>query len=173
LIQAAPLPLGEAQEAARPARNALIRKMKFAEFFPGQMITAGPVSLTESEIIDFAKTYDPQWFHTDIARSEAGLHAGLIASGWQTCGIAMRLAVEHALAGSESFASPGLAYLKWTHPVRPGDQLSLRATVLETRRSQSKATLGILRWRWQLFNQHNVEVLDLEATSLFDLKENS
>jgi acyl dehydratase len=57
--------------------------------------------------------------------------------------------------------------------VRPGDQLSLRATVLETRRSQSKATLGILRWRWQLFNQHNVEVLDLEATSLFDLKENS
>jgi acyl dehydratase len=143
--------------------------MKFAEFSPGQIITAGPTSLTETEIIEFAKQYDPQWFHIDIASSEAGRHKGLIASGWQTCGIAMRLAVDHALNGSESFASPGLAYLKWTHPVRAGDMLMLRATVLETRRSQKQPTMGILRWRWQLFNQHNIEVLDLEATSLFDL----
>jgi acyl dehydratase len=72
--------------------------------------------------------------------------------------------------GSESFASPGLAYLKWTHPVRPGDALSVKATVLETRRrSASKPTLGILRWRWQLFNQQGTQVLDLEATSLFKL----
>jgi acyl dehydratase len=147
--------------------------MKFADFHAGQIITAGPVSLTESEIIEFAKDYDPQWFHTDVARSDAGRHGGLIASGWQTCGIAMRLAVQTALEGSESFASPGLAYLKWTHPVRPGDALTLKATVLETRRSQSKATLGILRWRWQLFNQNDIEVLDLEATSLFDLSQNS
>jgi acyl dehydratase len=157
----------------RRLSRAFTQKMKFAEFFPGQIITAGPVSTTESEIVEFAKNYDPQWFHTDVERSNHGRHQGLIASGWQTCGVAMKLIVENALQGSESFASPGLAYLKWTHPVRPGDQLSLRATVLETRRSQSKATLGILRWRWQLFNQHNVEVLDLEATSLFDLKENS
>ncbi len=145
--------------------------MKFAEFFPGQIITAGPASLSESEIVEFAKRYDPQWFHVEIEASNQGRHQGLIASGWQTCGIAMRLAVDHALTGSESFASPGLAYLKWTHPVRPGDSLSLKATVLEMRRSQTKATLGILRWRWQLFNQHTIEVLDLEATSLFDLKD--
>jgi acyl dehydratase len=145
--------------------------MKFAQFHAGQIITAGPCAISEREIIDFASSYDPQWFHTDVERSNQGRHQGLIASGWQTCGIAMRLAVEHALAGSESFASPGLAYLKWTHPVRPGDSLTLKATVIETRRSQKQPSLGILRWRWQLFNQHNIEVLDLEATSLFDLKD--
>jgi acyl dehydratase len=143
--------------------------MKFAEFFPGQIITAGPRAISESEIVEFATAYDPQWFHVNIDASNQGRHQGLIASGWQTCGIAMRLAVDHVLAGSESFASPGLAYLKWTHPVRPGDSLSLKATVLETRRSQKQSSLGILRWRWQLFNQHHTEVLDLEATSLFDL----
>ncbi len=143
--------------------------MKFADFYVDQIITAGPVSVSESEIIDFAKRYDPQWFHVDTEASENGRHKGLIASGWQTCGVAMRLAVDHALRGSESFASPGLSYLKWSHPVRPNDSLMLRATVLETRRSQKQPTLGILCWRWQLFNQNDIEVLDLEATSLFDL----
>ncbi|MCE2660632.1 MAG: MaoC family dehydratase [Rubrivivax sp.] len=143
--------------------------MRFAEFSAGQVIEAGPRVITESEIIGFAKAYDPQWFHTDPAASAEGLHGGLIASGWQTCGIAMQLVVGAALQGSESFASPGLAYLKWTHPVRPGDALRVKATVLETRRAASKPTLGILRWRWQLFNQQGQQVLDLEATSLFDL----
>jgi len=143
--------------------------MKFAEFVPGLVIEAGPYVITEAEIVDFAKAWDPQWFHTDAQASAAGRHGGLIASGWQTCCIAMRLVVDKALQGSESFASPGLAYLKWTHPVRPGDSLSVKATVLETRRAASKPTLGILRWRWQLYNQSGTQVLDLEATSLFDL----
>jgi acyl dehydratase len=143
--------------------------MKFAEFHPGQVIEAGPVSLSADEIVAFARQYDPQWFHVDTERAHAGRHGGLIASGWQTCGLAMRLAVDAALQGSESFASPGLAALHWRHPVRPGDALRLKATVLETRRSRSQAGLGILRWRWQLFNQHGIEVLDLEATSLFEL----
>lgn len=143
--------------------------MKFAEFHPGLVIEAGPTVITEAQILDFAQAYDPQWFHTDVQASSSGPHGGLIASGWQTCGIAMKLVVEKALQGSESFASPGLAYLKWTHPVRPGDALSVKATVLETRRAASKPTLGILRWRWQLFNQQGAQVLDLEATSLFDL----
>ncbi len=145
--------------------------MKFAEFHPGLVIEAGPVSVSADEIVAFAKQYDPQWFHVDTERADAGRHGGLIASGWQTCGLAMRLAVDTALVGSESFASPGLASLRWLHPVRPGDQLRLVATVLETRRSKSQAALGILRWRWQMFNQQGTEVLDLEATSLFDLKD--
>jgi acyl dehydratase len=145
--------------------------MKFAEFHTGQVIEAGPVSLSAEDIIAFARQYDPQWFHTDLARAEAGRYGGLIASGWQTCGLAMRLAVDTALVGSESFGSPGLAHLRWLHPVRPGDALRLKATVLETRRSKSQAGLGVLRWRWQMFNQQGTEVLDLEATSLFELKE--
>lgn len=143
--------------------------MKFNEFFAGQVLEAGPYELTESELLAFARAWDPQWFHTDPEAAAQGPHGGLIASGWQTCGIAMKLAVQAALAGSESFASPGLAYVKWTHPVRAGDTLSLTATVLDTRRSASQPTLGILRWRWQLFNQAQVQVLDLEATSLFKL----
>jgi len=143
--------------------------MKFADFHPGQVIEAGPYELTEDELLLFARSYDPQWFHTDPAAAAKGIHGGLIASGWQTCGIAMRLASLAALEGSESFASPGLAYVKWPHPVRPGDKLSLRATVIEARRASSRPKLGILRWRWQLFNAAGREVLDLEATSLFSL----
>lgn len=143
--------------------------MKFVEFHAGQVIETGPYELGEAELIDFAQRYDPQWFHTDPQAAVAGIHGGLIASGWQTCGIAMRLVADAALQGSESFASPGLAYVKWPHPVRAGDRLSLRATVIDTRRASSKPTLGILRWRWQLFNAAGHEVLDLEATSLFHL----
>ena len=143
--------------------------MKFAEFHHGQVIEAGPYVLGEEEILAFATRYDPQWFHTDPDAAARGLFGGLIASGWQTCGIAMRLVADAALAGSESFASPGLRYVKWPNPVRPGDALRLRAEVLSARRSDSKKTLGILEWQWVLFNQHDAVVLDLVATSLFRL----
>ena len=143
--------------------------MKFAEFHTGQVIEAGPFLLTEAELLSFANAWDPQWFHTDADAALTGPFQGLIASGWQTCAIAMRLVVNRALKGSESFASPGLAYVKWPNPVRAGDRLSLRATVIDARRSERKPSLGILRWRWQLFNQRDAEVLDVEATSLFDL----
>jgi acyl dehydratase len=143
--------------------------MKFAEFHLGQVIEAGPYEVSEAEIVRFAAAYDPQWFHTDAQAAKGGRFEGLIASGWHTCGIAMRLVADAALAGSESFASPGLAYVKWPHPVRPGDRLTVRATVVEVRRSKGQSALGILRWRWQLFNAKGTEVLDLEATSLFDL----
>ena len=143
--------------------------MKFAEFHAGQAIEAGPYEVSEEEIVRFATAYDPQWFHTDAQAAKGGRFEGLIASGWHTCGIAMRLVADAALAGSESFASPGLAYVKWPHPVRPGDRLTVRATVVEVRRSKGQSALGILRWRWQLFNAKGTEVIDLEATSLFDL----
>jgi acyl dehydratase len=81
----------------------------------------------------------------------------------------MRLVVDGALRGSESFGSPGLEYLKWQAPVRPGDALTLHAEVLDARRSERQPALGILRWRWRLINQDEVPVLELVATSLFDL----
>ena len=143
--------------------------MKFAEFFAGQIIEAGPIQVSEAEVLQFATAYDPQWFHTDVEAAAEGPFGGLIASGWHTCGMAMRLMADKALHGSESFASPGLAYIKWSHPVRPGDTLHVRATVLEIRTARSQPTLGILRWRWQMYNAREVEVLDLEATSLFKL----
>lgn len=143
--------------------------MTFDDFRPGQLLTYGPATVTEAEILAFAREYDPQWFHTDPARAHASRWKGLIASGWQTCGIAMRLAISGALEGSESIGSPGLDYLKWLAPVRPGDGLTLHAEVLDVRRSERQPTLGVLRWRWRLVNQDDVPVLELVATSLFDL----
>jgi acyl dehydratase len=145
--------------------------MRFADLTPGRVIDCGTASLTEDEIVAFARDYDPQWFHVDPERAARSQWGGLIASGWQTCGIAMRLVVDNALTGSESFGSPGLEYLKWLAPVRPGDALRVQCDVLDVRRSQSRPKLGVLRWRWRLLNQDHAEVLDLVATSLFDLPE--
>jgi acyl dehydratase len=144
--------------------------MKFAEFHAGQVIEAGPYEVSETEMIDFARAYDPQWFHTDPEAAAESPFAGLIASGWHSCGIAMRLVVDRVLHDSESFASPGLKYLKWLQPVRPGDCLSLRLTVLDVRRSSKRPELGILDWRWQLRNQREIDVLELEVTSMFKLQ---
>lgn len=144
--------------------------MKFADFHVGQVIEAGPYALSEAELLQFARAYDPQWFHTDAAAANGGPFGGLIASGWHTCAIAMRLVADAALAGSESFASPGLQYVKWPQPVRPGDMLRLRAEVVSVRVSERRPSLGILDWQWKLFNQRELCVLDLQATSLFQLR---
>ena len=129
---------------------------------------SGPIRVELSDIIAFAKAYDPQWFHTDPERARSSRWQGIIASGWYTCAIAMRLMCEGPLRDSESIGSPGIARLAWPAPVRPGDELRLEAEVLEARPSR-KGHLGVLRWRWRLLNQEDLTVLDLEATSLFEL----
>lgn len=143
--------------------------MKFADFHVGQVLRHGPASLSQDEILRFARDWDPQWFHTDPEAAEQGFHGGLIASGWQTCALAMRMACECALEGSESFASPGIEYIKWLQPVRPDQPLYLQADILEVRRSSSKPTLGVLRWRWQLQLGDGKPVMELLSTSLFKL----
>ena len=105
---------------------------------------------------------------TSSARA-AGRWNGLIASGWHTCCDRDAARVDGALQGSESFGSPGLEYLKWLAPVRPGDALTLHAEVLDVRRSERTSRSAIVRWRWRLVNQDGVAVLELVATSLFDL----
>lgn len=143
--------------------------MKFDEFKVGMVLTHPPIQMDESEILDFARKYDPQWFHVDPVRAESGRWGGLIASGWHTCAVAMRMAVEMALKDSESFGSPGLEKIRWPAPVRPGDWLRLEATIDSVRVSSSRDDLGIMRWTWRMYNQNDVQVLELEATSLFDL----
>ena len=147
--------------------------MKFAEFHVGQVIEAGPYEVAEDELRRFAEAYDPQWFHTDPKTAAHGRYGGLIASGWHTCSIAMRLAVDNVLNGS----NPSLPRASPTSDgrirCRPNDSLTLKAEVLETRQSRSQPDLGILRWRWRLFNQNGLEVLESEATSLFDLSPRS
>ena len=134
----------------------------------GQVFAAGPYKVAESEILDFARRWDAQPFHADPEAAKSTRWQGLIGSGWHTCAIAMCLAVEAVLRDSNSSGSPGLDYLRWPHPVRPGDELRLRIEVLELRNSRSN-NYGVARWRWQLHNQHGDIVLDTIATSLFGL----
>ena len=143
--------------------------MQFKDFYEGQMLLAGHYTITEKEILEFANAYDPQWFHTDIDRANKGPYGGLIASGWQTSSIAMRLVVYAFLKDSNSTGSPGLAYLRWPAPVRPGDTLSVLTNIKQVRTSSSKPDVGIMLWQWQVFNADKVLVLELEATSFFDL----
>lgn len=143
--------------------------MKFSEFKAGMVVTHPPVVVRQEEMLSFAKAYDPQWFHTDVKRAEQGRWDGLIASGWLTCSLAMRMAVDAALHDSESFGSPGLEKLRWLLPVRPDDAIHLEATVDSVRISSSRDDLGIMRWTWRVFNQRKEQVLEVEATSLFEL----
>jgi len=143
--------------------------MKFAELTAGRRITLGPLAVDEVEVLAFAEKYDQQWFHTDPEQAAAGPFQGLIASGWHTCALAMSLVASKVLMGSESYASPGLAYVRWPNPVRPGDSLTLELEVLEQRTSDSRPWLGILRWQWVMKRQGGAVVLDLEATSMFRL----
>jgi len=143
--------------------------MKFAEFREGMVIRHGPVHVLEEEILDFARRYDPQWFHVDLQRAQAGRWGGLIASGWHTCALAMRMAVDAFLHDSEAFGSPGLGQVRWRVPVRSGDALTLHAKVDAVRRSSSRKDLGIITWTWSVLNQHDEVALELETTGLFDL----
>jgi acyl dehydratase len=143
--------------------------MRFDQIKAGMVIEGGRRTVTEAEIIEFATRYDPQWFHTDPVRARDSRWKGLISSGWMTCSIAMELAVKSVLATSESIGSPGVEQLKWLNPVRPGDELELRMEVLETRHSRSGA-VGIVKWRWMLTTQAAVQVLELTATSLFQIR---
>ncbi len=144
--------------------------MKFNEFEPGMVIKHGPVTVDEATMLEFARAYDPQWFHIDAERAKKGRWGGLIASGWLTCGLAMRLAAESVLEGSECFGSPGLDRIRWMAPVRAGDALRLEATVDSKRVSSSRDDLGIMRWTWRLFNQNDEQVLEIEVTNLFELE---
>lgn len=146
--------------------------MRFEDFRAGQVLTAGPRTITAREIVEFASRYDPQPFHADPARAQASRWRGLIASGWHTCSIAMELMVGAVLHDSCSIGSPGLDELRWPNPVRPGDELRLQVEVLEARPSRS-GTTGVVRWRWQLTRQDGDLVLSLVCTNLFEIHSGS
>ena len=133
----------------------------------GDVIDAGSYRVDEREIVELASHYDPQPFHTDPQAAAHSQWKGIIASGWHTCGIAMKLAARNVLAGTRSIASPGIDELRWSAPVRPGDELRLTITVLNNQVSSSGA-YDVLRWRWELHNQDGVRVLSLIVTSLFN-----
>ena len=141
--------------------------MRFAELTAGRMIDCGSTSLDQEQIVAFAREYDPQWFHVDRDRASSSVWSGLIASGWQTCSVAMRLMCDGYLLRTSCIGSPGLDELRWLRPVRPGDALRLHATALEQTPSQKDPTRGTVRFRWDVLNQNDEVVCSMTGRQHF------
>jgi acyl dehydratase len=139
----------------------------FEDFTPGQVIELGSHTITRDEIIAFAKQFDPQPFHLDDEAAKKTIYGGLIASGWHTGAISMRLLYDGLVKDTVSLGSPGVDELRWVKPVRPGDTLSVRLTVLECVPSRSKPDRGIVRSTIEMRNQHGEVVVTSKGLSLF------
>ncbi len=148
---------------ASPSRSA---DRYFEDYPTGSVYEFGSIPVEEKEIIDFARRFDPQPFHTDPEAARHSIYGGLIASGWHTAGLMMRLLVEHYLSPASSLGSPGVDELRWLKPVRPGDVLSLRVTVGDATRSRSKPDRGAVRSLTEVRNQRGEVVMIVKATTL-------
>jgi acyl dehydratase len=137
----------------------------FEDYRPGAVFTGGPVAIGEAEIVEFARKYDPQAMHTDPEAAARGYFDGLIASGWHTAAVMMRLFVEHFLSPASSLASPGIDEVRWLRPVRPGDLLTLRVTVIAAERSRSRPERGTVRSLVEVLNQQDQVVMSLKPIS--------
>jgi acyl dehydratase len=139
----------------------------FEDYIPGLTVDCGTFTVSEEEIIAFAKRYDPQPFHVDPAAAAAGPVGGLIASGWQTASLTMRLLVEHFISGETALGAAGVEDISWSRPVRPGDRLHVRATVTGARRSRSKPDRGIVQSMTEITNQDGETVMTMKAANFF------
>jgi acyl dehydratase len=139
----------------------------FEDYAPGTVFDCGSILVDEAEIVAFATRYDPQYFHTDPEAAKGSAFGGLIASGWQTAGLTMRLLVKGYLSSVASLGSPGIDELRWTRPVRPGDVLHVRVTVLEAKRSRSKPDRGIVHSLIEVSNQNGESVMSFKGMNLF------
>jgi len=138
--------------------------MLYFEDLPvGRSFTAGPKRVSEADIVAYAKRYDPQPFHTDPEAGRAAGLGGVIASGWHTGALTMRLIYEAFIADTASLGASSVPVGNWLLPVRPGDDLSLLARVMEARVSASKPDRGILRCGYDLSNQDGAAVFRMEA----------
>lgn len=137
----------------------------FEDYEPGSTQEFGSTKVTEAEILEFARKYDPQPFHVDPAAAAKSQFGGLIASGWHTSSMMMRLLADNYLSPVSSLGSPGIDELRWPKPVRPGDELRLRVHVLEARPSKSKPDRGLVRSRVELLNQDDDVVFSAVAVN--------
>jgi acyl dehydratase len=142
----------------------------FEDYTPGAVFEYGYVTVTADEIVEFARRFDPQPIHIDAAYAAAGPFGGLIASGWHTAGLFTRMFVDHYISHVASLASPGVDELRWPVPVRPGDRLRMRTTVLEARRSKSRPDRGIVHTRCELFNQDDRQAFHQIAINFFQTR---
>lgn len=137
------------------------------DFKTGERKDIGSVVVDRDEVVEFASRYDPQPFHVDEAAAEKSIYGGLIASGWHTCAMVMRLMCDSYLLESASLGSPGIENVRWLRPVRPGDRLTAYRTIEETRVSTSRPDRGIVKTLWEVENQKGELVLTMSGIQFF------
>jgi acyl dehydratase len=146
--------------------KSLINDRYFEDYVEGDVHSFGAIAVDKDELIAFGKRFDPQAMHTDPEAAKNTPFGGLIASGWHTAGLMMRLYVEHYLTHVASLASPGLDELRWLKPVRPGDTLSVRVTVLKTAASKSKPDRGAVTSFIEVINQAGEIVMTIRVVNI-------
>ena len=139
----------------------------FEDYVPGSAYEFGRYLVGEDELVDFARRYDPQPFHIDAEAAARSPYGGLITSGWHTCAIMMRMMVDHFVSSVASLGSPGVDEVRWIKPVRPGDTLRVRITVLEARVSRSKPDRGLVHSGIEVLNQDDVVVMTMKTLGFF------
>ena len=137
----------------------------FEDYVPGAVHEFGSISVDEQEVIEFGRRYVPLSYHIDKEAARKSIYGGLIASGWQTAALTMRIYTENYLSHVANLGSPGGDELRWNKPVFPGDQLSVRATVMEARRSESRPDRGIVRTFIEVVNQNREVVMSMKMVN--------
>jgi acyl dehydratase len=138
----------------------------FEDYHVGMVDEFGEVTVTAEDIVEFARRYDPQDMHIDPVSAAKGPFGGLIASGWHTAALVMRLVVANYLSKVATLPSPGIDELRWVRPVRPGDRLRVRTTVVEANRSRTKPDRGMVRSRVEVLNQNDEIVMSFRPMNL-------
>ena len=144
-----------------------LRERYFEDYSVGEVLEFGDEPVTEADIVEFARRYDPQPFHIDPVAARQSPFGGLIASGWMTAGVMMRLLVDHFISPLSSLGSPGIDEIRWARPVRPGDRLKVRVTVLQVRRSASKPDRGLMQLHQEAVNQRGEVVMTVRGWGLY------
>lgn len=132
----------------------------FEDFIAGETVLAGSLAVSQDDVLAYARRFDAQDFHVDPEAAKASFVSTLIASGWHSCSLLMRLVSETFILDSAGMGAPGIEEVKWLRPVKPGDTLAARRTVLETKASRSRPEMGLVRFRFELLNQRDEPVLE-------------
>lgn len=144
-----------------------LRERWFEDYAEGEVFEFGDHLVTEEEIVEFARRYDPQAFHLDHAAAAATHFGGLVGSGWMSCAIMMRLLCDHYISPLSSMGSPGIDRVRWLLPVRPGDRLRARVTIVQARASRTRPDRGIVSAHQELINQRGEVVMTLEGNGFY------
>jgi acyl dehydratase len=146
-------------------------KLHWEDFKPGAVAIFGPRLVTREEIVAFAAEFDPQPMHLDEAAASATLLGGLGASGWQICCLLMRMITDGFLLDSTSMGAPGIDEVRWLKPLRPGTQIRVRATVLDTRASNSRPEMGFVKFQYEVLDDQDAVLTTMVSSMMLVRRE--